>query len=515
MLRDPGARAALLAVVVAGSLLRALPILAGDFPVNDGGLFTVMTDEIRANAFALPSVTTYNDASIPFAYPPLALYVAAIVSVLGVETTDVLRLAPLLFTVATVPVMYLISRAVFGGWDLAIIAAALFAFTTGSYQWLVMGGGLTRSFGFLMALIAIYCAVRMYREGSPWVAIACGGALGATGLSHPQAAVFGALSVPLLLPFVATERARGARRLVLAIVVAALVVLPWLTIVVVNHGLTPLMSAVGTGGAALLGVVSLASSRTSGGYLEVIGIATTLGLVICCVRRFWLPPAWILVIAIADSRAGQPYLSVPAALAIAFLLGDIARMVRRSLVAQPRMRWARLVPAGLSLVVVGAAFFDSLASQSVPGSPLRSLPSETRSAMAWVEAETEPDARFVVLSGRYWALDAEAEWFPALADRVSLATVQGSEWVGRYAEQVERAGELPACVVEDDLECIREWFAYIGEADYLFLVDTPARELGGVECCHQLADQLSGIYDTEVVHREGPVLIVRLTSPSS
>jgi hypothetical protein len=505
----------LLGVLLGGAALRLLPVLASEFPVNDGGMFLTMAEEIAATGFRVPAFTSYNGGDIPFAYPPLGLYSAALLSVPGVVMTDVLRVLPILFSIATIPVMHLISRRLLGSSELAVTATAIFAFTTGSYQWLVMGGGLTRSLGFLMALVAVYFAIGLYRELRPWAAIACGIALGATALSHPQAAMFGGLSVALLLPFTAVDRGRAAGYLLLVIGVAGLVVLPWLTIGILQHGPGPLLSAVGTGGAALLGVVSLASSRTSGGYLEVIGIATSLGLAICVVRRFWLPPVWILAIAIADSRAGQPYLSVPAALAIAFLLGDIGRMILRSVRNRPTMGWARHLPTALAVVVIAAAFFDSLASQFVPRSPLRSLSAETRSAMAWVEAETDPDARFVVLSGRYWALDAEAEWFPAIANRRSLATVQGSEWQGRYAEQVERAGELPVCVVEDDRDCIEDWFATAGEVDYLFLVDTPARELGGVVCCHQLADELSALYETDVVYREGAVLVVRLTPRTS
>jgi hypothetical protein len=503
------------AVITFAASLRALPILGTAFPLNDGGMFLTMAGEIAASGVALPSVTSYNDAGIPFAYPPLGLYLLAALGAPGAAAIDALRFVPLLLSVATIPVVYLIGRGVLGSPMSALLATAFFALSTGSYQFLIMGGGVTRALGFLMAVVTVYFATRMYREGGRWTAWAAGAALGATALSHPQAAVFGAVSVPLVLPFVATDRHRALRRLFVTGVVAAAVTLPWLALVISEHGIDPLLSAASTGGGAFLGVVSLASSRTSGGVIDVIGIATTFGFVICVVRRFWLPPIWILAIAIVDSRAGQPYLSVPAGLAIAFMLRDIERMVRRSMAGGSSFGMVSHLPAALAVIVIAAAFFDSLASQSLPETPLRSLSSETRSAMAWVRTETEPGSRFVVLSGRYWAVDAEAEWFPALANRRSIATVQGSEWQGRYVELVERATELPRCVVENDRDCIVEWFTVAGEVDYLFLVDTPSRELGGVVCCHQLADQLSPIYDTDVVHREGPVLIVRLTPPSS
>lgn len=499
--------------VVGGAVLRLKATLASSFPVNDGGMFFVMAQDIWSSGMSLPAFSSYNGGTIPFAYPPLGIYAVAVATHAGISPSDVLRFLPPALSIATIPLVFLITRRILGRDELGAVAVAFYALSLGSYQWLVMGGGVTRALGFLSALGAVYFAVRMYQDLRRWSAVACGTALGATALSHPQAAVFGALSVILLLPFIAVHRGHAGRNLLTALVFAGLAVIPWLVTVILHHGFTPFASAIGTGGGALLGVFALASSRTSGSYLEVIGVATSFGLVICAVRRFWLPVIWILGIAAADSRAGQPYLSVPAAIAVAFLISDLGRVAGNSRTGTLYLVRTRLL-SGLAIGLVGLAFADSLATQSLPGSPLRTLSAETRDAMMWVEGETEPDASFVVVSGWYWALDAEAEWFPALAGRRSVATVQGSEWQGRYSEQVQRAGELPACIVADNTACIEHWFKEAGPVDYLFLVDTPTKELGGVVCCHQLAGQVERLYETEIVHREGPVLIVRLAPRS-
>src|SRR5688572_16295208 len=46
-------------------------------PLNDGGLFQAMARDISDAHFGLPAYTSYNGGDIPFAYPPLALYLAA------------------------------------------------------------------------------------------------------------------------------------------------------------------------------------------------------------------------------------------------------------------------------------------------------------------------------------------------------------------------------------------------------------------------------------------------------
>lgn len=62
--------------VTLGLILRLLPALSADFPLNDGGLFYLMTRELQGAHYALPVYTSYNSAQIPFAYPPLAFYIA-------------------------------------------------------------------------------------------------------------------------------------------------------------------------------------------------------------------------------------------------------------------------------------------------------------------------------------------------------------------------------------------------------------------------------------------------------
>ncbi len=55
-----------------------MPFVGTDFPLNDGGLFATMIQDLVNNRLLLPASTTYNGLDIPFAYPPLAFYVAAL-----------------------------------------------------------------------------------------------------------------------------------------------------------------------------------------------------------------------------------------------------------------------------------------------------------------------------------------------------------------------------------------------------------------------------------------------------
>ncbi|MEJ5225591.1 MAG: hypothetical protein WHV44_14130 [Anaerolineales bacterium] len=51
--------------VLLGGAVRFLPGIQAGFPINDGGMFYVMTKELVANGFALPHLTGYNGLNIP------------------------------------------------------------------------------------------------------------------------------------------------------------------------------------------------------------------------------------------------------------------------------------------------------------------------------------------------------------------------------------------------------------------------------------------------------------------
>lgn len=511
--------AALFGVILLGAVLRLVPVVASDFPLNDGALFLTMARDLAANGLVPPGVTSYNDLGSPFAYPPGGFYVLVFLEAAGAKGIDVLRWLPALFSIATIPVAYAIGREVYRGRGMALATAAFFAISTGSYEWPVLGGGITRAPGLLLALLAILFAIRAYRHRGRTASLVAGFALAATGLWHPQAAIFAALSVALVLPFVAADWRRALRSLAVIGITAAVLVLPWLVLVVARHGIDPLLSAVGTGGTPFLGLLSLLTARSSAGYLEVLGIATTFGFAVCMLRREWLPPVWMVAIVVVDSRAGQPYLALPAAMAVAFMVRDLGSVVRRHAVARA---WEGVLGSGarraapiLAAVLVVAAFADSLAAQSDADSPLRAVPESARGAMTWVADNTSEDASFVVVSGRYWAQDVESEWFPVLAERRSLATVQGYEWLGvdRYERQRDRAGELAPCVAAGDLGCVERWLADAGDVDYLFLTRSSVADEAGVDCCLGLADQVATFRLVTTVYQEDRVAIIELAEP--
>ncbi|HEX2924630.1 MAG TPA: hypothetical protein VHS28_11475, partial [Chloroflexota bacterium] len=70
---------------------------------------------------------------------------------------------------------------------------------------------------------------------------------------------------------------------------------------------------------------------------------------------------------------------------------------------------------------------------------LDTLPSADRLAMKWVSEHSPEKSTFLVLTTTWsWEEDSVAEWFPVLAQRRSVLTPQGSEWLpsGAFARKV-------------------------------------------------------------------------------
>ncbi len=437
--------------LVVGGIVRVLPFFGTDFPLNDGGLFGIMIQDLVDNGFLLPVSTSYNGLDIPFAYPPLAFYVAGLGNVLGVPIIDTLRGVPLLFSLATIVAVYWLAAGVLRSRSGGVLAALAFALLPRSYLVLITGGGLTRGLGFLLAMISLGLAWRLMQNRKPswWAATVLGLDAGLTALAHPQAAVFLATSVIVFLPW-AVHRRVAAARLAFSAVISLLVVVAWLVPVMAVHGIDPLISAAQSGGRGLDGLLLLLSLRFAELVVfDVITIAGLIGAVLAIRRREFMLPLWLVAIWIVDSRAGYTFAMVPLALLTAYaLLGPHQFMASKhrdeAVRPHPQTSGSRRRHVAVLSGLVVANYYSGLR----PTSPLHGLDTEQQAALQWAGENTADDAVFaVVTNGTYWENDGVSEWFPALTGRRSAATVQGNEWLGpeMWQGQQEAYDGLQAC----------------------------------------------------------------------
>ena len=435
----PG-RALLLGAAVATAIavwLRLASVL-DDFPSGDGGLFWVMADDLRANGFLPPDRTTYNTGDIPWVYPPIGIYLVALLG----NSLDLFRILPALWAIATLPALWLLARELVG--ERAALAALIaYGLTAPAYIGLIAGGGVTRGPGVLFAILTMWAVVRGNAAGAGVLA-------GLTILTHPIAAVYAALGSGALWAM------RGARpRMLLAVPIALAIGAAWFGPMILHHGIDPLLAGVGSRDIDIVdnAILLLAETINPPNMAFTIGAA---GLVMAAVRHRWDLLVWFVVTAFGAAVVDR-WVAIPLA-----VLAGLA--VDAALVHPRRLSSVALLAVAAVTTVSGVVLAD----------PAETLTAEQRDILAWAESETPPDASFAVIG--YPVDRGFVEWFPALSGRVNVTTWQGSEWVPGAADQRETASTAGAC---DRVMCLPG-------ADFYVL--RPG-------CCPALVDELVPVRD--------------------
>ena len=500
-------RAVTFATLVAlglGILVRLVPVVEAPLTTGDGGLIVVMVDDLLGAGLALPAMTTYNHTDLPFVYPPLGLYAAAVLGELtGVGSLDVVRVVAVSLSFATLGAFALLAFRVVPP-VAAVGALAAYALMPHAYDGIVAGGGVTRGMGLLFALLAIFVAASPSGL-SRLSAVVMGVLVGLSALAHPQAGLMAAAGSAV---FAYRRRpASNGALLLMAAGVAALVVVPWLVAVAGEHGLAAVLAARHRWD-PLISVIRLLSLSISGSaFTDLFLLFAVLGLAMDMSRRVPRLSALLVCLVLAGEAGG----SFLAALPWALLAGvGIQFVVERF---GPRRRatdWYVTVAVGataLFLTLVG-----SLGAGVIDTSRLQRVSPDQMAAMVWVAEESDPQARFIVATTVVWGFDEISEWFPAVADRQSVATVQGSEWLGpeRFADQLDVHSGVLGCT-RSTARCMAEWAADAGFGDaWLFI---PKGQVNGPlspgDCCPGLRDTVRESASCEVMYDEVGATIAR------
>jgi hypothetical protein len=466
----------LLTAILFGGLVRIMPALVTRFPLNDGGMFLDMTRDLQANHSLLPATTTYNRLDLPYAYPPLGFYVTSLLADVGrIPLLELFLWLPAFISILTIPAFYLLSRALLADNLRAALATLFFALTPGSYFWPVMGGGVTRAFGMLFLVLAIFAVLRVFQTGNwKWLSLAilfCSLAV----LSHPEVAIQTAGACFVLWLFLGRTW-RGALHAFLVILGVTLVTAPWWGTVIARHGLAPFLSASQTGlHSSASWLKFFAEGYTLIGFLPFLLILRLIGTWDALVKRKWL----MLVLLVA------PYVVDPrSAPAISFLIFNMLSSLAL-LDAIPEMaakRWKLDAPAGLFLDTrLGAILLFVLIFLQFVDCGLNNyrlinttLTITDRAAMAWVQQNLPPGKNFLLVTAAPYSMsDPAQEWFPTLTGQHSQTTLQGLEWTlgGKFNSRLNDLVALQACA---DIACVESWSTRTGLAyDYIWMTIPP------------------------------------------
>lgn len=463
-----------------GIIVRFYPAAANGFPLNDGGMFFSMVQDLKANGFRLPHFTTYNQAEIPFAYPPFGFYAAALLSAFVPDSDlSIFLYLPAFINSLSILAFYLFAKEMLNSRMNASLATVIYALSSRAFVWQVMGGGITRAFGMLFLLLMFWQAVQLFknfRHKHLLLTILFGAG---TVISHPQTALHAALGGLLLFVFFGRSQ-RGSISALLVGAGVALLSAPWWVSILAQHGLEPFLSAGGT------------SRRTLEFYWIVLQLHLPLsistlpflilfyvGLGISIRERDFLPITWIVIAYLLDPRGADGIALLPESMLAMMGLVQLSAWIQRE---KPEPAESLMMKRGsLNLVFGLFIWFVLMAAISDFQLINTSVKPADMEVVTWVKENVDEGKTFALATGREFSMtDPLQEWFPALTGRKSLTTMQGLEWTlaGDFFPWYEQLTEFQKCA---DMTCVENWSARNNVIyEYLVVLIPAETETGGL-----------------------------------
>jgi hypothetical protein len=346
-----------------------------------------------------------------------------------------------------------------------------------------------------------------------------------TVLSHLETGWFLAFSIGLFFFTYGRSRRGIEDSIVLASGTLALTSIWWVQILLI-HGFEPLTTVFGTGGSifsggqatrdAYLGLLRVIS--TSEPLFPLIGVLAAFGGLACLSSRRYFLPIWWAAIVILDVRAFPTFTCIPVAMMAGVCVNEVLLpLIRNHPVSGEPASESRPFPQRLRLqesAVVAALVVFALASALLrssglggEASNLRGLSDEELAALQWVKEDTPAGSTFLVIPDSSWETAKTAEWFPVLANRTSVATVQGSEWLpnGGFQRALDVYNDAYDCGYQTT-ECLTALARDDKVAfDYVYV---RKGDLG--QCCTTLLESLDGDAGYQLVYDdEGATIYVR------
>jgi hypothetical protein len=431
-------------------------------PAGYAGFFALMTEQLSQNGFVLPiQVPFYGPDGTPFAYPPLGLYIAAIVTkLLGVPIFTYIRWAPPLISMLAFGVAYLLFREIFANRMKALFGTVLTSTVGIVYTSHATAAGMVRAFALLFSMGCLLISFRIFRgKSSSYKLIVLSAILfGMTSLTHLSYTVFTFLS---LLVFVFTSpRERflsNCVRITFIGLGGLTVAAPWYMTVINRYGAQVFVYAGSSHGS--FGILHQASRKflslpvllTKWFYnlgrtwnpFPLAGVSL-LGFCYAVMRRRWLLPIWMISIALFLGEAAR-FEAMLASMLAADLIFDLASM--EDLTDAPHLIPRSILSAIFTLLILGVFLAQGLKDIR---SKTPAFSSQTLEVSTWVQDNSNKDASYLLLSGSHDL----SEWFPYLSHRTPDIAYWGSEWNGTYLLEQSYFQNLRECMEDESSSCV-------------------------------------------------------------
>lgn len=462
----------LLFIIIFAASARVLGGGLDSFPLNDGGLFYSMVKDIQAGNFRLPVTTSYNGGGLPFAYPPLGFYIAAFFSdIFHWDLLSLMRWLPVIVNSLSLFGFYFLAFEILNDQKQAVLAVFVLAFIPRSFAWLVMGGGITRAWGYLFALLTFWSLYSFFAAPTIRNMIFSSFLAALVLLTHPEAAFYTFLSASFFLVFFRPGW-RVFLKLLLIGAGSLILASPWWVTIFTRHGWKAFFSAFlssqeNTADFLRRILFFFQFNFTDEPILTLFAVLGLLGIFTLLAKKHIFLPLWIFTLFLVEPRSASLYAASLLAMPTAVLLDEIIfQGFKKISVYTPAFpspaNWAEeMLNSKISLIFFAFIFLYGVYASYTTIWNIRagwSLRSQDINAFYWVKEDTAEESRFLLLTSAKAMLDPVSEWFPAITERVSLASVFGFEWVpdGRFGERISDYVKLQKCF-DYGVQCLEDW----------------------------------------------------------
>lgn len=461
-----------LSALIIGSFFRLAPPFSANFPINDGALFYKMIETVQNNGFKLPFYIEYNRLQIPFAYPPLAIYLAGVIGTLySIPTLQIVLWMPAIVLIITLPFIFMLAKQLLNSTLSAGIAVLLYALLPRALTWLIMGGGVTRSPGNFFLILAISQIHLMFEKAQTkhiigsvlFSALVC--------LTHPEAAMHTVIAALLLWFFYGRNKV-GFRNG--SIVGGGTIILtsPWWATILDRFGTGPFLAASRTGFHSPLSGFNIFNDFSEEAFITIIAVLAIQGIFVQIAKRQYFLPLWYILPFLAEPRNAPNVSIIPMAMLASISLTELVLPGLSGFeLSSQRPSKSRLMISRLFLAYTLCALFIGMIKFEAELNQKR-VSNDLQSTFEWIRNNTEPGAAFLIISGDAdLFLDYANEWFPLLTRRRSHTTIQGYEWMEGigFEERMKLITRIQLCAKEiNAIDCVNSLTdQYALEYDYL------------------------------------------------
>lgn len=453
MLSRKHANLLIVLIVLLAFVLRISFHAGAQFPLHDGGLFYTMAIDLQNNGFRLPLFTSFNQANIPFIYPPLGIYIAALLnSFLHVDLLLIFQFLPLLLSLASIPLFYLLAREITEDDYVSLAATFAYAFLPLSFAWQITGGGITRSLGTFLLLLALRYGVAFFKRGKPQHGVLAAAGCALTVMSHPEIAWF--LFYSLGFWFAALLLLKNRKKWWRALCVLAgtlALASPWLVTILLRYGIQVFQPFLDNGFSRWEELAHFIFLLWTGEELfPVLGLFALAGIVSRGWKKDYTLPVWMFLTYLLQGRAADQRVIIPLALLAGYGICQVKELAYRLFCTPKREKVIMVSGLLIFLYVIICSYLSVMRLET-------SIPPSFVEGVHWMRENSQKSDTFVVFSTEDWIFDSYSEWVSALSERGSISVVQGYEWMPGFSERIlkykqfQYAGSLGASKFEEVL----------------------------------------------------------------